>query len=201
VKIDTAMLRKQSSELARTMLELERQRTSSPARPSTSLAAADPGDPVTKLQLPVLKKTPRASVHGRGLLEELALDYRCAGDLEHRSIAKLKRPMPTSCGDGERPHRAGATPPTTRRGRHRAAVVERSQPAEHPGAHRGGPAHPPGIRAGAGWTLLAADYSQIELRIMAHLSQTRACARRSPPAADVHRATARGVRGGAGGRD
>ena len=91
--------------------------------------------------------------------------------LEHRDATKLRQIVEIARqGDRRRrphPHHVRAD----RRG-HGAHVVERPEPAEHPHPHRGGPTHPQAaFRHGPEYAeLLTADYSQIEMRIMAHLS-------------------------------
>ena len=73
----------------------------------------------------------------------------------------------------------------------RAALEQRPEPAEHPDPHRRGPAHPRGLRrARRARSILSADYSQIELRIMAHISGDAGLLHAFGDGIDVHRATA-----------
>ena len=95
--------------------------------------------------------------------------------LEHRELAKLKGtyvdalPLLVNPRDRAHPHLVQPA-----RGGDGPAVVERSEPAEHPDPHRAGPAHPRGVRRRRrAWRFVAADYSQIELRILAHVSGER----------------------------
>jgi len=199
VKIDTAMLRKQSSELARTMLELERQ-AHELAGQTFNLASPLQIQEIlfTKLQLPVLKKTPKGQPStAEDVLEELALDYPLPRViLEHRSIAKLK-----STYADKLPEMVNARTGRVHTSYHQAVAATGRLSSSDPNLQNIPVRTEEGRRIRQafvpepGWTLLAADYSQIELRIMAHLSQDEGLRKAFASGADVHRATAAEVFG------
>jgi len=72
----------------------------------------------------------------------------------------------------------------------RQTLVDRSNLAEYPDPDPGRAAHSAGLRGAPGHSLVAADYSQIELRIMAHLSRDASLLRAFAEDRDVHQATA-----------
>jgi len=74
-------------------------------------------------------------------------------------------------------------------------LVVGPQPPEHSRARRGGPGDPRGVRAERGWKLLSADYSQIELRLLAHLADDPGLLAAFRAGEDIHRATAAKVMG------
>ena len=199
VKIDTAMLRKQSSELARKMLELERQ-AHELAGQTFNLASPLQIQEIlfTKLQLPVLKKTPKGQPStAEDVLEELALDYPLPRViLEHRSIAKLK-----STYADKLPEMVNARTGRVHTSYHQAVAATGRLSSSDPNLQNIPVRTEEGRRIRQacvpepGWTLLAADYSQIELRIMAHLSQDEGLRKAFASGADVHRATAAEVFG------
>jgi DNA polymerase-1 len=136
-----------------------------------------------KLELPVLKKTPKgAPSTAEEVLQELALDYPLPKLLlEHRSLAKLKSPTRTSC-------RSLINPDTGRvhTSYHQAVAATGRLSSSDPNLQNIPIRTEEGRRirqafiAPEGYRIVAADYSQIELRIMAHLSGTRACWRLPP---------------------
>ena len=74
----------------------------------------------------------------------------------------------------------------------RPARLDRSQPAEHPGAHRGGPQDPPGLHRREGpQAAVSADYSQIELRLLAHVADLASLKEAFARGDDIHAITAR----------
>ena len=151
-----------------------------------------------KLGLPVLRRTPTGQPStAEEVLEELALDYPLPKIiLEHRTLAKLKSTYTDKLPEMINPktgrvhtsyHQAVAAT--------RQAVLQRSQPAEHPDSHRRGRRIRQAFVPERGYRILAADYSQIELRIMAHLSGDAGLIRAFAEGQDVHRATAAEVFG------
>ena len=151
-----------------------------------------------KLEMPVLRKTPKGQPStAEDVLEELARDYEIPSlILEHRSLHKLlstyidKLPQEISPRTG-RVHtsyqqavastgRLSSTSPNLQNIPIRTAEGRRIREAF---------VAPPGQR------ILALDYSQIELRIMAHLSADENLLRAFDQGLDVHRATAAEVFG------
>ena len=103
----------------------------------------------------------------------------------------LRRRAPGSRRPGDRAPAHFVQPD---RGGYRALVELRSEPAEHPHSHRRGAAHPRGVRRRArASVLISADYSQIELRVLAHLSNDPALIAAFEGGEDVHARTAREV--------
>ena len=92
--------------------------------------------------------------------------------------------------------RPGAsTPPITRPWRNGPAVLRGPEPAEHPDPTPEGRRIRQAFIAPPGYVLMAADYSQIELRIMAHLSGDEGLLAAFAEDRDVHQATAAEVFG------
>lgn len=151
-----------------------------------------------KLELPILKKTKTGQPStAEPILQELAKDYELPKlILEHRSLSKLKStytdklPLEINKGTG-RIHssfqqavaatgRLSSTDPNLQNIPIRTAEGRRVRQA---------------FVCDPGNKLLAADYSQVELRIMAHLSQDEGLLRAFSNAQDVHKATAADVFG------
>jgi len=199
VKIDTAMLRAQSSELAKKMLELERQ-AHDLAGQSFNMASPMQIQEILfgKLKLPVLKKTPKGQPStAEDVLQELALDYPLPRViLDHRSIAKLK-----STYADKLPEMVNPVTGRVHTSYHQAVAATGRLSSSDPNLQNIPVRTEEGRRIRQafvpepGWTLLSADYSQIELRIMAHLSQDDGLLRAFASGIDIHRATAAEVFG------
>jgi DNA polymerase-1 len=199
VRIDVEMLTAQSREIERRLLELEREAHQAAGQPF-NLASPKQIQEILfdKLKLPVLRKTPTGQPStAEEVLEELALDYPLPRViLEHRGLAKLKStytdklPAMINPGTG-RVHtsyhqavaatgRLASADPNLQNIPVRTAEGRRIRQAFIPAE---------------GYTMLAADYSQIELRIMAHLSNDAGLIQAFAENRDVHRATAAEVFG------
>jgi DNA polymerase-1 len=112
--------------------------------------------------------------------------------LDWRQLSKLKSTYTDALQDHINPETGRVhTSYVHRRGQHRAAGLDRPEPAEHPRAHRGRPAHPRGLRGGAGQGAgLARLFSQIELRILAHIAGIDALKQAFKEGQDIHAMTA-----------
>jgi len=194
VAIDTAMLAQQSGELARRIGELEQQAHREAGQPFNL------GSPkqiqqllFDKLQLPVLAKTPKGVPStAESVLQELALDYPLPRlILEHRSLSKLK-----STYTDKLPQQVCPETGRVHTSYHQAVAATGRLSSSDPNLQNIPVRTEEGRRirqafvASPGRVLLAADYSQIELRIMAHLSSDKGLLKSFSAGEDVHRATA-----------
>ena len=194
VKIDAAMLRKQSTELAKRMLELEGE-AHTLAGQAFNLASPMQIQEILfgKLQLPVLKKTPKGQPStAEEVLTELALDYPLPRVLlEHRGIAKLKSTYADKLPEMIHP-KTGRVHTSY----HQAVAATGRLSSSDPNlqnipvrTHEGRRIRQAFVPE-AGYKMVSADYSQIELRIMAHLSQDDGLLKAFASGADIHSATA-----------
>ncbi|TSE27191.1 DNA polymerase I [Tepidimonas sediminis] len=199
VLIDAEELRRQSAELGRRIAELEAEAHALAGQPFNLGSPKQIADVFySKLGLPVLKKTATgAPSTDEEVLEKLAEDYPLpATVLQHRSLAKLK-----STYTDKLP--AMVNPATGRVHTHyaQAVAVTGRLASNEPNLQNIPIRTPEGRRirrafiAPSGWLIASADYSQIELRIMAHLSEDAALLKAFAEGQDVHRATAAEVFG------
>jgi DNA polymerase-1 len=198
-KVDDTLLFTQSQELTERLAELETQAWALAGQQFNLASPKQLGEILfTKLELPVLKKTAKGAPSTKEeVLQELALDYPLPKViLEHRGLAKLKSTytdkLPTMINPATRRihtsyHQAGtatgrlsSSDPNLQNIPIRTAEGRRVRQAF---------VAPPGSK------LVAADYSQIELRIMAHLSEDPSLLRAFAAGEDIHRATASEVFG------
>jgi len=199
VLIDANMLAKQSEELAQRMLDIQ---TESYAVAGEEFNLASPKQIqkilFEKLELPVLKKTPKgAPSTAEEVLVELAHDFPLPKlILEYRGMSKLK-----STYTDKLPQRID---PSTRRvhtSYHQAVASTGRLSSSDPNLQNIPVRSAEGRRirqafiAPQGFSILAADYSQIELRIMAHLSGDQGLLKAFAAGEDIHRATAAEVFG------
>lgn len=199
IRVDAVALAKQSKQLGKQLEKLQLQvfeiageefNLGSPKQLQTIF--------YEKLELPILKKTKTGQPStAEPVLQELAKDYEMPKlILEHRSLSKLKStytdklPLEINKGTG-RIHssfqqavaatgRLSSTDPNLQNIPIRTAEGRRVRQA---------------FVCDPGNKLLAADYSQVELRIMAHLSQDEGLLNAFSNAQDVHKATAADVFG------
>jgi DNA polymerase-1 len=194
VLVDRELLRIQSSELAVRMLELQ------------ALAHAEAGGPFNlespkqlqeilfgKLGIPVMRKTPTGQPStAEDVLEELAATYPLPKlILEYRGVAKLK-----STYTDKLPEQINRTTGRIHTSYHQAVAATGRLSSTDPNLQNIPIRTQEGRRirqafvAAPGHSLVAADYSQIELRIMAHLSGDASLLQAFAEDRDVHQATA-----------
>ena len=199
VLIDAHMLASQSSELAVRMTELE-QEAHAVAGQSFNLGSPKQIQAILfdDLKLPVRAKTPKGQPStSESVLQELALDYPLPKlILEHRAVSKLKSTYTDALPACIHPlsGRVHTSYQQAVASTGRLSSTEpnlQNIPIRTPEGRRVRKAFvsPPGYK------LVAADYSQIELRIMAHLSGDNGLRRAFRDGEDVHRATASEVFG------
>ncbi|RLA30315.1 MAG: DNA polymerase I, partial [Gammaproteobacteria bacterium] len=199
VLIDTDQLFVQGHELSERLAEIERH-AHDVAGGTFNLASPKQIQQILfeQLGLPVLEKTPKGQPStAESVLQELALNYPLpALILEHRSLAKLK-----STYVDRLPERIDPTSGRVHTSYHQAVASTGRLSSSNPNLQNIPVRTDEGRRirrafvAPEGQKLLAADYSQIELRIMAHLSGDPGLLSAFASGEDVHRATAAEVFG------
>ena len=192
--LDSAILRLQSKSLGTRLKELESEVQTLAGR-SFNLASPKQLQQILfdELKLPVLKKTPKgAPSTNEEVLQELALDYPLPKLLiEHRSLSKLKGTytdkLPDDCDPEDGRVHTSFHQAVTSTGR-----LSSSDPnlQNIPIRTEEGRRIRKAFVAPDGWAVMAADYSQIELRIMAHLSGDQSLVDAFACGDDIHRATA-----------
>jgi DNA polymerase-1 len=194
VKIDAKLLYDYSEELAKSMHTIE---TEAYTLAGTEFNLNSPKQLQTilfdKLNLPVLKKTPKKQASTAvEVLEQLAIDYPLPKlILEYRSLSKLKSTYTDSLAQQINPKtqrvHTSYQQAVTATGR-----LSSIQPnlQNIPIRTAQGRKIRQAFIAPSGYSLLAADYSQIELRIMAHLSEDEKLLAAFRNNEDIHKATA-----------
>ena len=146
-----------------------------------------------ELDIPVIKKTPKGQPStAEEVLQELALDYPLPKlILEHRSLSKLK-----STYTDKLPRMINPVTKRVHTSYHQAIAATGRLSSTEPNLQNipiksaEGRSIRTAFIASEGCKVLAADYSQIELRIMAHLSQDKGLLKAFEEGLDVHAATA-----------
>ena len=199
VLIDAPMLAAQSHELGQRMMQLEVEAHALAGQPFNLSSPKQIGDIFfTKLGLPIVKKTATgAPSTDEEVLEKLAEDFPLpAKILEHRGLAKLKGTYTDKLAQL-------ALPRTGRVHTHyaQAVAVTGRLSSNDPNLQNIPIRTAEGRRvreafvAAPGCVIASADYSQIELRIMAHISGDASLLKAFHAGLDVHRATASEVFG------
>ena len=199
VLIDAPMLAKQSGELGLRLVQLETEAYEIAGQPFNLGSPKQLGEIFfDKLGMPVVKKTPSgARSTDEEVLEKLAEDYPLPAKLlEHRSLSKLKGTYTDKLAQL-------ALPRTGRVHTHyaQAVAVTGRLSSNDPNLQNIPVKTAEGRRvreafvAPTGSVIASADYSQIELRIMAHISEDEALLRAFTAGIDVHKATAAEVFG------
>ncbi len=194
VLIDSAMLARQSRELGEKLLAIEAQAFVAAGQPFNLNSPKQIQEILfDKLQLPVKKKTPGGTPStDEEVLQELALDYPLPKILlEHRSMAKLK-----STYTDKLPKMVNRTTGRVHTSYSQAVAVTGRLSSSDPNLQNIPVRTVEGRRIRAAFIapqdsrIVSADYSQIELRIMAHLSGDEGLLKAFANGEDIHRATA-----------
>jgi len=199
VKIDVPHLQRHSQEMAQRILELEEEAHELAGR------AFNLGSPkqlaeilFEEQKLPIKKKTPKgAPSTAEAVLEELSLDYPLPKVImQHRGLSKLKNTYTDKL-----PLLVEPTTGRVHTSYHQAVTATGRLSSSDPNLQNIPIRSEQGRRirqafiAEPGYKLVAADYSQIELRIMAHLSGDQGLLKAFAEDQDIHLATASEVFG------
>ena len=199
VLLDSALLNVQSRELGEKLIAIETQAFEAAGQPFNLNSPKQLGEILfDRLGLPVKKKTPSGTPStDEEVLQELALDYPLPKLLlEYRALAKLK-----STYTDKLPQMVNRRTGRVHTSYSQAVAVTGRLASSDPNLQnipvrtaegrriREAFIAPPGSR------IVSADYSQIELRIMAHLSGDEGLLRAFAHGEDIHRATAAEVFG------
>ncbi len=199
VKLDEKELAQQSYELGETLSKLERQAYELAGQEFNLNSPKQLGEILfDKLQLPVVSKTSKgAPSTDEETLSKLAEDYPLPKlILEYRSLAKLK-----STYTDKLPKMVLASSGRVHTNYAQAAVVTGRLSSSDPNLQNIPVRTEEGRRvrkafiAESGYHLMSADYSQIELRVMAHISGDENLQKAFAEGQDIHRATAAEVFG------
>jgi DNA polymerase-1 len=199
VLVDQGMLEQQSRELSEKMDAIQKQAFDEAGEPF-NLGSPKQIQAILfdKLQLPVLKKTPKGQPStAEEVLAELALDYPLPRlILEHRSMSKLKSTYTDKLPGMINPH-TGRVHTSYQQAVAATGRLSSSDPnlQNIPVRTAEGRRIRQAFIAPQGCRIVAADYSQIELRIMAHLSGDEGLLKAFSAGEDIHRATAAEVFG------
>lgn len=193
VLIDSDALFLQSNEIANRLSELEKQAYVLAGQPF-NLASTKQLQEILfdKLGLPVIQKTPKgAPSTNEEVLEELAFSHELPKVLvEHRGLSKLK-----STYTDKLPQMVNPQTGRVHTSYHQAVTATGRLSSSDPNLQNIPIRNEEGRRirqafiAREGFTVVAADYSQIELRIMAHLSQDQGLINAFTQGKDIHRST------------
>jgi len=194
VLIDKAKLLKQSEQISERLVELEKQAYEE-AGEEFNLGSPKQIQAILfeKLGLPIISKTPKGQPStAESVLQELAEDYALPKlILETRGLSKLK-----STYTDKLPEMIDANTGRVHTSYHQAVAATGRLSSTEPNLQNIPIRSEEGRRirkafiAEAGYKVVAADYSQIELRIMAHLSGDEGLLKAFAAGEDIHRATA-----------
>jgi len=199
VAVDAELLHKQSQQLEQRIGELEREAFELAGREFNLGSPKQLGQILFEEQkIPVLKKTPKgAPSTAEGVLEELALDYPLPKVImQHRGLAKLK-----STYTDKLPRLLNKATGRVHTSYHQAVTATGRLSSSDPNLQNipirteEGRKIRQAFIARPGYRIVAADYSQIELRIMAHLSEDKGLLEAFAEGRDIHTATAAEVFG------
>ena len=199
VKIDARQLKQQSTEIAKRLIEIEKQAYAIAGEPFNIASPKQIQEILYHKQgIQVRHKTPKGQPStAENVLQELARDYPLPQlILEHRGLAKLK-----STYTDKLPELINPKTGRVHTSYHQAVAATGRLSSSDPNLQNIPIRSTEGRKireafiAESGNVLMAADYSQIELRIMAHLSADKGLINAFNDGIDVHRATAAEVFG------